>query len=108
IRRAFLYIFRYLLGPSLAAANLRAETWRSIFTHDLRAYQRAVYRTMGDIPTLVVGPSGTGKDLVAQAIGYSRYLAFDDAKQRFVEAFSTQYHALNVSALSSGLIESEL
>ena len=39
--------------------------------------------------------------LVAQAIGYSRYLAFDEGKQRFVEAFSAQYHALNVSALAN-------
>src|SRR5688500_7591423 len=63
---------------------------------------------MADIPTLIVGPCGTGTVLVAQAIGYSRYLAFDEAKQRFVETFSTQFHALNVSALSHGLVESEL
>jgi transcriptional regulator with GAF, ATPase, and Fis domain len=63
---------------------------------------------MADIPTLIVGPSGTGKDLVAQAIGYSRYLAFDARALRFVETFTSQYHALNVSALSRGVIESEL
>jgi DNA-binding NtrC family response regulator len=108
IRRAFHYIFRYLLGTSRPVAELRAETWNSIFTHDLRRYRRGVYRHMADIPTLIVGPSGTGKDLVAQAIGYSRYLAFDETKQRFVEAFTKQYHPLNVSALSSGVIESEL
>jgi hypothetical protein len=108
IRRAFHYIFRYLLGVSRPIAELRAETWHSVFTHDLRRYRSSVYRHMADIPTLIVGPSGTGKDLVAQAIGYSRYLAFDESKLRFVEAFSTQYHALNVSALSRGVIESEL
>ena len=108
IRRAFHYIFRYLLGVSRPIAELRAETWHSVFTHDLRRYRSSVYRYMADIPTLIVGPSGTGKDLVAQAIGYSRYLAFDENKLRFVEAFSTQYHALNVSALSRGVIESEL
>jgi transcriptional regulator with AAA-type ATPase domain len=108
IRRAFHYIFRYLLGVSRPIAELRAETWHSVFTHDLRRYRSSVYRHMADIPTLIVGPSGTGKDLVAQAIGYSRYLPFDEAKLRFVEAFATQYHALNVSALSRGVIESEL
>lgn len=108
IRRAFHYIFRYMLGVSRPIAELRAETWHSVFTHDLRRYRDSVYRHMADIPTLIVGPSGTGKDLVAQAIGYSRHLAFDEAKQRFVETFSTQYHALNVSALSKGVIESEL
>jgi hypothetical protein len=108
IRRAFHYIFRYLLGPSLPIARLRAETWRSVFTHDLRAYQRGVYRKMGDIPTLVVGPSGTGKDLVAQAIGYSRYIAFDDERLRFVEAFSKQFQPLSIAALPASLVESEL
>jgi hypothetical protein len=108
IRRAFHYVFRYLLGPSLPAARLRAETWRSVFTHDLRAYQRGVYAKMGDIPTLVVGPSGTGKDLVAQAIGYSRYLAFDETRSRFVEAFATQFHPLSIAALPASLVESEL
>jgi DNA-binding NtrC family response regulator len=108
IRRAFHYIFRYLLGVSRPIAELRAETWHSVFTHDLRRYRSSVYRHMADIPTLIVGPSGTGKDLVAQAIGYSRYLAFDEAALRFVETFSSQFHALNVSALSHGVVESEL
>ena len=108
IRRAFHYIFRYLLGVSRPIAELRAETWHSVFTHDLRRYRSSVYRHMADIPTLIVGPSGTGKDLVAQAIGYSRYLGFDESKLRFVETFNTQYHALNVSALSKGVVESEL
>jgi len=108
IRRAFHYIFRYLLGGSRPIAELRAETWHSVFTHDLRRYRNSVYRHMADIPTLIVGPSGTGKDLVAQAIGYSRYVAFDEQKLRFVETFTSQYHPLNVSALSRGVIESEL
>jgi transcriptional regulator with AAA-type ATPase domain len=108
IRRAFHFIFRYLLGLSRPIAELRAETWHSVFTHDLRRYRTSVYRHMADIPTLIVGPSGTGKDLVAQAIGYSRYLAFDENALRFVETFSSQFHALNVSALSHGVVESEL
>ena len=108
IRRAFHYIFRYLLGISRPIAELRAETWHSVFTHDLRRYRNSVYRHMADIPTLIIGPSGTGKDLVAQAIGYSRYLSFDESQLRFVETFTSQYHALNVSALSRGVIESEL
>jgi transcriptional regulator with AAA-type ATPase domain len=108
IRRAFHYIFRYLLGVSRPIAELRAETWHSVFTHDLRRYRSSVFRHMADIPTLIVGPSGTGKDLVAQAIGYSRYLAFDENALRFVETFTSQFHALNVSALSRGVVESEL
>src|SRR3954469_23699701 len=108
IRRAFHYIFRYLLGVSRPIAELRAETWHSVFTHDLRRYRTSVYRHMTDIPTLIVGPSGTGKDLVAQAIGYSRHLPFDENRLSFVETFTSQFHALNVSALSPGVVESEL
>jgi transcriptional regulator with GAF, ATPase, and Fis domain len=63
---------------------------------------------MGDVPTLVVGPSGTGKDLVAQAIGYSRYIAFDEERSRFVEAFAKQFHPLSIAALPASLVESEL
>src|SRR6478609_8420936 len=88
IRRAFHYIFRYLLGVSRPIAELRAETWHSVFTHDLRRYRNSVHRHMADIPTLIIGPSGTGKNLVAQAIGYSRYLSFDESKLRFVETFT--------------------
>lgn len=57
---------------------------------------------------MIIGPSGTGKELVAQAIGYSRYLAFDENTRSFVETFTSQFHALNVSALSHGVVESEL
>ncbi len=38
----------------------------------MRRYRRALYWRMGDFTTLVTGPSGTGKELVAQAIGRSR------------------------------------
>jgi DNA-binding NtrC family response regulator len=63
---------------------------------------------MGDFATLVTGPSGTGKELVAQAIAFSRYLPFDEKKVRFAEEASGAFHAVNLAALSPTLIESEL
>src|SRR6266545_546409 len=108
IRRAFHFTFRSIVGGSMPAAQLRERVWQSIFTHDLQRYQRALYCTMGDITTLVTGPSGTGKELVARAIGHSRYIPFDAKALRFRESWAESFYPLNLSALSPTLIESEL
>jgi DNA-binding NtrC family response regulator len=108
IRRAFHHIFEYIVGQSLPTARLRAAVWQSIFTHDLRRYRRSLYQRMSDISTLICGPSGTGKELVARAVGLSRYIAFDEKSQRFTDDFLGSLHALNLPALSATLIESDL
>lgn len=108
VRRAFHHIFRYLIGGSKLAVQLRATVWESIFTHDMRRYRRTLYACMGDFTTLITGPSGSGKELVAQAIGLSRYLPFEANTLTFTENFAGSLYALNLSALPSTLIESEL
>lgn len=108
IRRAFHHIFDYIVGQSMPAARLRAAAWQSIFTHDLRRYHRSMYRHMSGISTLVCGPSGTGKELVARAVGLSRYIPFDQKRQCFEDDFVGSFQALNLSALSPTLIESDL
>lgn len=108
IRRAFHFTFRSIVGGSMPAARLRAQVWQSIFTHDLRRYQRALYRSMADATTLVTGPSGTGKELVARSIAWSRYLPFEPESQSFRESWLESFFPLNLSALSPTLIESEL
>ena len=108
IRRAFSNIFYYLVGRSRPAGRLREAVWESIFTHDLRRYYASLYRGMGDMATLILGPTGTGKELVAQAIGRSRYIPFDPKSKRFVEDFAGSFLPVNLSALSPTLIESEL
>jgi transcriptional regulator with AAA-type ATPase domain len=108
IRRAFHHIFYYVVGGSLPAARLRGQIWQSVFTHNLRRYRRALYRSIGDVTTLITGPSGTGKELVARAIALSRYIPFDESAKAFPCNLAGVFLPLNLSALSPTLIESEL
>ncbi|QDU54786.1 sigma 54-interacting transcriptional regulator [Aeoliella mucimassa] len=108
VRRAFKHIFDCILGESLPVARLREQVWQSIFTHDLQRYRRSLYHSLRELPTLITGPSGTGKELVARSIAMSQYLSFDPEQERFVEDHSCAFTPLNLSALSPTLIESEL
>jgi DNA-binding NtrC family response regulator len=108
VRRAFLHTFTYLIGASMRAAQLRADVWCSIFTRDLRRYRRSLFGRMNDITTLIVGPTGTGKELVARAIALSHYIPFDERTRRFAAAGPTLFAGLNLSAMSPSLVESEL
>jgi transcriptional regulator with AAA-type ATPase domain len=107
IHKAFTSIFDNIIGSSLPAARLRASVWQSIFTHDMRRFRRTMYRRMADFPTLITGPSGTGKELVARAIAQSRYVPFDAAALKF-EDEQEVFLPINIAALSPTLIESEL
>src|SRR5579885_1993551 len=86
IQRAFGLIYENIIGNSMPAAQLRASIWQSIFTHQMRRYRRILYRKMGDFPTLISGPSGTGKELIARAIAGSRYVPFDPERMEFADA----------------------
>ncbi|MBW2274277.1 MAG: sigma-54-dependent Fis family transcriptional regulator [Deltaproteobacteria bacterium] len=108
VRRAFEGTFRGIHGGSMPAARLRAAVWQSIFTHDSQRYGRSLYQRMGDLTTLVLGESGTGKELVARAIGLARYVPFDPETGCFQEDPGASFEAVNLSALSPSLIESEL
>lgn len=106
VRRAFHHIFRSIVGRSAEAARLRATVWESIFTTDIRRYRRSLFSRMTDVTTLITGPTGTGKELVARAIALSRYIPFEERSQRFVA--DPMIVGLNLAALSPTLIESEL
>ena len=108
IRRAFNNIFRNIIGSSPPVIELRAEVWHSIFTHDLRRYYASMHRAISDFPTLITGPTGSGKELVAQAIGLSGYVPFSTESMKFASPISKLFTSLNLSALSPTLIESEL
>ncbi len=108
VHRAFFAIFNHILGNSLPIARLREKVWESLFTCDLHRYYRSLYNRMGDLVSLITGPSGTGKELVARAIGLSQYIPFDAELQDFTPDGDGGFYALNLSALSPMLVESEL
>jgi len=107
-RRAFHFVFHQILGTSLAAAKLRASVWESLFTHDPWRYLARLQGRMHEASTLILGPSGTGKELVASAIGLSSFIPFDDRTGRFARDFRNAFHPLHLAAMSKTLIESEL
>jgi transcriptional regulator with AAA-type ATPase domain len=108
IYRAFFNIYRCVIGESLPAATLRSRIWESIFTVDMQRYRTSLYRSLPQVTTLVIGPSGSGKELVARAIGLSSYIPFDPNSGQFKAEFTECYSAINISAFSSNLVESEL
>ena len=99
IERAFTHIYSRIIGGSMAIARLRARIWESIFTRDMRRYIRSLHRTMADVPTLIVGPPGSGKELVARAIGLSCFIPFDPGTRRFVAGEGESFAPLNKAEL---------
>src|SRR5580698_1024808 len=100
IQRAFHHIYDNIIGNSMPAAMLRASIWQSIFTHDLRRYRRILYRKMAEFPTLITGPSGTGKELIARAIAGSRYVPFDPVRMEFLDVRGETFLPINIAALT--------
>ena len=108
IRRAFYHTQNSIIGRSDAMTKLRVRVWNSIFTHDMKRYLRSLYHRMENVVTLIEGPSGSGKELVARAIGFSRFIPFDGATRKFHANYRQVFYPINLSALSETLIESEL
>ena len=108
IRRAFYNVHQFIVGVSKPAVSLRAAVWESIFTHDMRRYRQVMFRHLGDYATLIVGPSGTGKELVARAVGLSRYVPFHPKSPGAGAADSETFFPVSLAAMSPTLVESEL
>jgi transcriptional regulator with AAA-type ATPase domain len=108
LRRAFGNIYGLIVGVSKPASRLRAAVWQSIFTHDMHHYRLALYERMADFSTLVTGPSGTGKELVARAVGLSRYVPFEPREGRFADSSEASFYPIHLAAMSPTLIEAEL
>jgi DNA-binding NtrC family response regulator len=107
IRRAY-HSFSTMIGTSRLMEELRAAGWDAIFTRDLRGHLRSCHTKRSEVSTLITGPSGTGKELVAGAIGRSLHKRYDVGLGQFVVAPGADYCAVNPAALSDSLFESEL
>jgi hypothetical protein len=107
LRRAFFYLYVCLRGRSGPVARLRVQVWDAIFTGDLGRYHRLMWNRMHLLPTLIQGPTGTGKELCAEAIGRSGYRAFDTTTMSFAP-HADLFTAFNLVSLAPSLVESEL
>ena len=108
LRRAFLCLFREIVGWSHPIRSLRMRVWESVFTQDMLSYQQWMHQSVGRFPTLVLGPSGSGKEVVARAIGLSRFIPYDSQTSQFASKPRDSFRPVNLSALTETLIESEL
>ena len=87
---------------------LRVRVWESIFTKDMLSYQQWMHESVGRFPTLILGPTGSGKEIVARVIGLSRFIPYDPQSGQFVSNPNKSFCPVNLSALTETLIESEL
>ena len=108
LRRAFLCLFNQIVGWSEPMRALRVRVWESVFTKDMLSYQQWMHESVGRFPTLILGPTGSGKEIVARAIGLSRFIPYDPQSGHFASNPNKSFCPVNLSALTETLIESEL
>ena len=108
LRRGFFFISRGVFGYSSSMVQLRMHLWNNIFTFQPEWYLNFLCEQMEDFSTLLLGETGTGKSMVAQAIGRSGFIPFDLTKSKFKESFTSAFQAINLSQYPASLLESEL
>lgn len=108
LHRGFHFINSSVSGQSSAIVELRMRLWNNIFTFNPHWYLDYLCGRMEEFSTLLLGPTGSGKSLVARAIGCSGFIPFDISKQRFLESFTRSFQAINLAQFPASLLEAEL
>jgi MoxR-like ATPase len=108
MRRAIYFIQKGLTGQSDCMRQLREDLWNTLFTHDIRGYDKHLWGRMEDFTILLEGPTGCGKGTAAGIVGRSSALPFQDGKCIFESNFMDLVVPANLSQYSPGLVESEL
>lgn len=108
IQRAYYFTTHLIVGDSDSMKQLRRAIWNCIFTLNVRTYDQYLWNRMEDFSTLLLGDTGTGKGVVAAAIGRSGYIPFNPEKCCFERSPNETFTAVNLSQFPESLIESEL
>ncbi len=107
-RRAWYFAAKTLLGASPSAMAARAAVLRANLGADICAYVAGLYHHMDEIPVLITGETGTGKDVAAGCIGRSRYIPFDAHTRRFLRKLADDYHVRSLCEVPPELVASAL
>lgn len=106
--RGYSFIIEKIIGRSQAMVQLRMDIWDAIFTRRIFWSFEYLKERMANFSTLILGATGTGKELIAHIIAHSQFIPFDAKTFRFAAHPSQCFQAVNISALTPTLIESEL
>lgn len=106
--RGFHFINSSLSGECPSIVQLRMRLWNNIFTFNPHWYLDYLIGRMEEFSTLLLGQTGSGKSLVAHAIGCSGFIPWEPRRKRFQESFTRSFQAINLAQFPASLLESEL